>query len=217
MLSVDMINVILLSGECSCTECHYDEFHYDECHYAECRYERYNRIGQKKFYNTSPGACTMKNYASLIYGLRSKLVRLFVQARVYLSELKSLAYYEIWHFPINYESVMFYSTGPSRPVFLFKQETYFWVGRPPPRKVRKTLAPLFHLGCKQTVPGDRGRRCKEKRPFWPRICQKTWNKVCTSPCCPPVVLKKGKKEESNAGLFNKSSCLVRASVPREIG
>ncbi len=37
---------------------------------------------------------------------------LFVQARVYLSEPKSLAYYEILHFPVNYESVKFYSAGP---------------------------------------------------------------------------------------------------------
>ncbi len=41
------------------------------------------------------GACTIKNYGSVIYGLRSKLVCLFVQARVYLSEPKSLAYFEI--------------------------------------------------------------------------------------------------------------------------
>jgi len=41
------------------------------------------------------GACTIKNYGSVIYGLRSKLVCLFFQVRVYLSEPKSLAYYEI--------------------------------------------------------------------------------------------------------------------------
>ncbi len=62
--------------------------------------------------NIRLGACTIKNYGSVIYGLRSKLVCLFVQAREYLSEPKSLAYFEIWHFPVNYESVMFYSTGP---------------------------------------------------------------------------------------------------------
>jgi hypothetical protein len=40
-------------------------------------------------------------------------VCLFVQARVFATDnRKDCAYYEIWPFSVNYESVMFYSTGP---------------------------------------------------------------------------------------------------------
>ncbi len=53
----------------------------------------------------------------IVQSIRCKLVCLFVQVifcpslYVYQSQ-KTLAYYEICQFPVNYEFVMFYSTGP---------------------------------------------------------------------------------------------------------
>jgi hypothetical protein len=45
-----------------------------------------------------------------MYGLRSKLVCLFVKACVYPSQ-KALAYYKICPLPVNDKYQMFYSTG----------------------------------------------------------------------------------------------------------
>jgi hypothetical protein len=64
----------------------------------------------KRLYNAGPWAFTINNYGCIIYGLSSKLV-CFVQVIEKEAE-KILAYYEICSFSANYESVMFYSTGP---------------------------------------------------------------------------------------------------------
>ncbi len=51
-----------------------------------------------------------------MYRLRSKLVSLLAQASVFVQAKKTLAYYKICPFSVNYESKMFYGTGP-RAVF----------------------------------------------------------------------------------------------------
>jgi hypothetical protein len=48
-----------------------------------------------------------------IYGRCSKLVSFLAQASMFVqAQRHSLAYYEICPFSVNYESVMFYDTGP---------------------------------------------------------------------------------------------------------
>jgi hypothetical protein len=48
-----------------------------------------------------------------IYGRCSKLVSFLAQASVFVqAQRHSLAYFEICPFSVNYESVMFYDTGP---------------------------------------------------------------------------------------------------------
>jgi hypothetical protein len=64
----------------------------------------------------APGACTIKNYDSVIYGFRGKIVCLCTTHWKRLTIEKALAYYEICPFSVYYESVMLYSTGP---LFLF--------------------------------------------------------------------------------------------------
>ncbi len=71
------------------------------------------------FIAQAPGVCTIKHYGFVIYGRRSKLLCLFVQANVFVqtcvlvqAKRHSLTYYEIFQLSINYEFVMFRSTGP---------------------------------------------------------------------------------------------------------
>ncbi len=47
-----------------------------------------------------------------MYGLHSKLVRLFVHTSVFSHIQKILSYYKIDQFPVNYELAVFYSIGP---------------------------------------------------------------------------------------------------------
>ncbi len=51
-----------------------------------------------------------KHYGSVMYIFHSKLVRLY--SRVKGTDDRKDTYYEICPFSANYESVMFYSTGP---------------------------------------------------------------------------------------------------------
>ncbi len=62
-----------------------------------------------------PGACTIKHYESIIYRLCSKLACLYKLGYLWLTKGKTLAYYKICLFFINYESVKFYRTGPQEP------------------------------------------------------------------------------------------------------
>ncbi len=62
-----------------------------------------------------PKACTIKHYGSVMYGLHSKVVFLFVQTSVFVQAIcvcPSQNYYKTCHFSVNYGFIMFYSTGP---------------------------------------------------------------------------------------------------------
>ncbi len=56
------------------------------------------------------GACTIKHYTVVMYGLRSKPSVFFQASREWPT--KTLAYYVIYLFPLHCESKMFDSTGP---------------------------------------------------------------------------------------------------------
>jgi hypothetical protein len=62
-------------------------------------YNKESILPVKSIIEQAPGAWTVKHYGFVKNRFRSKLVY-------------SIAYYEICPFSVNYESAMFYSTGP---------------------------------------------------------------------------------------------------------
>jgi hypothetical protein len=53
----------------------------------------------------------MNHYRVIVYGHHSKLECLVCLRKCVCPRQKTLAYYKICPFPVNYESVMLYSTG----------------------------------------------------------------------------------------------------------
>ncbi len=68
---------------------------------------------KKVLITLTPEACIIKHEGFVMYRLYSKILSLLAQASVcvYPSQ-KAIAYYEICPFSVNYESVIFYDTGP---------------------------------------------------------------------------------------------------------
>ncbi len=62
--------------------------------------------------NIRPGASSTKRYRFVMYGFCSKLMCLYKLVCLSLTIEKTLAFYKIYPFFENYESRMFYSTGP---------------------------------------------------------------------------------------------------------
>jgi hypothetical protein len=56
--------------------------------------------------------CSIKHFRCVKYRLSSKLVCLSKVVCLWLTIEKTLAYYKICKFPVNYESLLFYSIGP---------------------------------------------------------------------------------------------------------
>jgi hypothetical protein len=106
--------------------------HYTECRYAECNYAEWrgavcyllskpfcstldqklnfsvNHKFTKCFITMKPEPCTIKTLRIRNLRIPYKLVCLWLKIE------KTLAYYEICPFAVNYESVMFYSSGTKR-------------------------------------------------------------------------------------------------------
>ncbi len=98
------------------------------------------------------GACTMKNNGSIMYVFLSKLVCLPKLACLskplkLTDNIKALAYHKLCPFIVNYESIMFYSTGPSSSSMVVELSTRglkFECSNPAPASTRGLYYKTFY-------------------------------------------------------------------------